>query len=116
MDLNRKGSLVSYEGGLAKNDTFGDTTLRLNCLGYGGSGATARYGCIQSNLGGDFSNSATDDSCRLVLGLGPTPSAYSDNYYNVGFQKNKVFYPRTRYRDIILSGFDRRILFCWSGI
>lgn len=90
MDLNRKGSLVSYEGGLAKNDTFGDTTLRLNCLGYGGSGATARYGCIQSNLGGDFSNSATDDSCRLVLGLGPTPSAYSDNYYNVGFQKNKV--------------------------
>ncbi|KAK7851684.1 putative wrky transcription factor 19 [Quercus suber] len=87
MDLNKKGVLLSYDRAFIKNDTSGDTTLRLNCLGYGGND-TARYGCNQSNLGVNLSN-ASDDSCKLVLGLGPTPSAYSDKYNNVGFKKNK---------------------------
>ncbi|XP_050262586.1 uncharacterized protein LOC126707040 [Quercus robur] len=87
MDLNKKGVLLSYDRASIKNDTSGDTTLRLNCLGYGGND-TARYGCNQSNLGVNLSN-ASDDGCRLVLGLGPTPSAYSDKYNNVGFKKNK---------------------------
>ncbi len=87
MDLNKKGVLFKYDRALIKNDTSGDTTLRLNCIGYGGSD-TARYGCNQSDLGVNFSN-ASDDGCRLVLGLGPTPSAYSDKYNNVGFKRNK---------------------------
>ncbi|XP_059445260.1 uncharacterized protein LOC132177066 [Corylus avellana] len=87
MDLNKKGVLLSYDGELKKNDTFGDTTLRLNCLGFGG-GDAGRSRCNQNSLGVNFPN-AFDDSCRLVLGLGPTPSAYSDSYYNVDFKKNK---------------------------
>lgn len=87
MDLNKKGVLLCYDRAFIKNDTSGDTTLRLNCPGYGGND-TARYGCNQSNLGVNLSN-ASDDSCKLVLGLGPTPSAYSDKYNNVGFKKNK---------------------------
>lgn len=88
MDLNKKGVVLSYDRELKKNDTFGDTTLRLNCLGYGG-GDAARYRCNQSSLGVNFPNAA-DDSCRLVLGLGPTPSAYSDSYYNVDLKKKRL--------------------------
>ncbi|KAG6652919.1 uncharacterized protein LOC122309391 [Carya illinoinensis] len=87
MDLNKDGVLLSYDGTVKDNDVFGDITLSLNCLGHGGSN-TARYGCNQSNLGAKFSN-GSDDGCRLVLGLGPTPSACSDNYYNAGFKKKK---------------------------
>ncbi|KAK8529732.1 hypothetical protein V6N13_102634 [Hibiscus sabdariffa] len=87
MDLNRNVQL-SHVSELSKNENFGDTTLRLNFLGYGGSNK-ARFGTTQSKLPADLSN-APDDGCRLVLGLGPTPSVYLDNYYNVGLNKNKT--------------------------
>ncbi|XVE49590.1 hypothetical protein DITRI_Ditri01bG0094100 [Diplodiscus trichospermus] len=86
MDLN-KNVQFSHASELSKNEKFGDTTLRLNFLGYGGSN-WARSGSTQSNLPAELS-SAPDDGCRLVLGLGPTPSVYCDDYYNVGLNKNK---------------------------
>ncbi|KAE8716795.1 hypothetical protein F3Y22_tig00110109pilonHSYRG00192 [Hibiscus syriacus] len=86
MDLN-KNAQFSHVSELSKNENFGDTILCLNFIGYGGSNK-ARCGTISKNLHVDLS-SAADDGCRLVLGLGPTPSVYLDNYYNVGLSKNK---------------------------
>ncbi|XVE93080.1 hypothetical protein REPUB_Repub01dG0159400 [Reevesia pubescens] len=86
MDLN-KNVKFSHVSELGQNENFGDTTLRLNFLGYGG-GNKVRFGSTQSNLHADLS-SAPDDGCRLVLGLGPTPSVHCDNYYNVGLNKSK---------------------------
>ncbi|KAI3439296.1 uncharacterized protein J3R85_005034 [Psidium guajava] len=76
MDLNKKGGLCSHE--LAKPDHFGDTTLRLNCLGYGGSNVSRR-GNNAGNREINFAKSS-EDGCQLVLGLGPTPSAYCGGY------------------------------------
>lgn len=87
MDLNNKGFLFSRNCVFTKNDNFGDTTLRLNCLGHGGSDKD-RFGNSRSNLGVSFSN-PPDDGCRLVLGLGPTPSTYSDDYFQVGVNRHK---------------------------
>ncbi|GMJ12945.1 hypothetical protein like AT5G64550 [Hibiscus trionum] len=86
MDLN-KNVQFSHVSEFSTSGNFGDTTLRLNFLGYGGSNK-ARFGTTQSNLHADLS-SAPDDGCRLVLGLGPTPSVYLDNYYNVGLSNNR---------------------------
>lgn len=85
MDLNKNCVQFSQISELTRNENFGDTTLRLNCLGHGGSNTTGLRG--RSNLQIDFS-SAPDDGCRLVLGLGPTPSTYSD-LYNSGVNKIK---------------------------
>ncbi|XP_050232190.1 uncharacterized protein LOC126680931 [Mercurialis annua] len=71
----------------ARSDNIGDTTLRLNCLSYGGS-KMAGFGSIQDNLNVDIASG--DDSCKLVLGLGPTPTTYCDDYYNTGCDKTKV--------------------------
>ncbi|KAL2519301.1 Uncharacterized protein Adt_15548 [Abeliophyllum distichum] len=62
------------------NGNTGDTTLRLDCFGYGGPD-TATFGSSLTKDGGQsiYAN-ASDDGCRLVLGLGPTPSTYSDDY------------------------------------
>ncbi|CAK7356991.1 unnamed protein product [Dovyalis caffra] len=87
MNLNKKGLCFSHNRELPKNDCFGDTTLSLNCLGYGGSSST-NADSTQNNLKADFSN-GSDDGCKLVLGLGPTPSAYFDDCYSFGVNKNK---------------------------
>ncbi|KAL7157209.1 hypothetical protein ABFS83_02G062200 [Erythranthe nasuta] len=50
-----------------KKTNIGDTTLRLDGFGYSQSISGA---C----------KTTPDDGCKLVLGLGPTPSAYSDEY------------------------------------
>ncbi|KAB1993879.1 hypothetical protein ES319_D13G062500v1 [Gossypium barbadense] len=86
MDLNTNVRF-SHVSELSKNENFGDTTLRLNFLGHGGSNK-AGFGSTQSDLHVDLS-SAPDDGCRLVLGLGPTPSVYCNDYHNVGLNKNK---------------------------
>ncbi|KAI3715777.1 hypothetical protein L6452_22764 [Arctium lappa] len=70
IDLNNYPAAISCNAELNKNQ-FGDTTLRLECLGYGGS------------------KSAPEDGCRLVLGLGPTPSVYSNEYCSAGINSNK---------------------------
>lgn len=87
MDLNKNAVLCPYDSELGKNDNFGDTTLRLNGLAFGKTNTTnSRHN--ESNLGMKFSN-ASDDGCRLVLGLGPPPRAYGDDFYSVRFNKKK---------------------------
>ncbi|KAG8368708.1 hypothetical protein BUALT_Bualt15G0073800 [Buddleja alternifolia] len=67
----------SFCGDFTKKRNVGDTTLRLDCFGYG----THTFGHGQTNSGGQGTcTNSTDDGCKLVLGLGPTPSAYSDEY------------------------------------
>ncbi|PIN06026.1 hypothetical protein CDL12_21431 [Handroanthus impetiginosus] len=67
-------------GNFIKNTNIGDTTLRLDGFGYGTREA-AMFRDSQTNCGGRHTCSNTsDDVCKLVLGLGPTPSAYSDEY------------------------------------
>ncbi|KAK6121325.1 LOW QUALITY PROTEIN: hypothetical protein DH2020_044927 [Rehmannia glutinosa] len=73
----------------AKNGNVGDTTLRLDGFGYG-TRETATFGNSQTNSGGRITcTNAPDDACKLVLGLGPTPSAYSDEYSPSGSNKDK---------------------------
>ncbi|KAL0454401.1 UNVERIFIED_CONTAM: hypothetical protein Slati_0779300 [Sesamum latifolium] len=69
-----------YGGDFTKNGNAGDTTLRLDGFGYG-TRETGPYRDSQTNNGGrGICTSAPDDGCKLVLGLGPTPSAYSGEY------------------------------------
>ncbi|KAK3184917.1 hypothetical protein Dsin_032203 [Dipteronia sinensis] len=86
MDLNKNFVQFSHTTELSKSENNKDTTLCLNFLGYGGSNTTGIRS--KSNLQVELS-SALDDSCRLVLGLGPTSSTYSDDYYNVVVNKSK---------------------------
>ncbi|XP_021910609.1 uncharacterized protein LOC110824328 [Carica papaya] len=76
----------SHARGFSKNENYGDTALSLKCLGHGGSNTT-RYQSSQDNLQVDVI--APDDGCKLVLGLGPTPSAHCDDYYNGGLSKSR---------------------------
>ncbi|XP_057496906.1 uncharacterized protein LOC130781655 [Actinidia eriantha] len=83
MDLNENGVLFSCNGELTKNTYgYGDTTLRLDCFGYKAVGSDV-FGSARTNPGEGHipPPCAPDDGCRLVLGLGPTPTAYSDDYY-----------------------------------
>ncbi|KAM7478942.1 hypothetical protein LguiA_027155 [Lonicera macranthoides] len=70
MDHKNNTSLFPNNHELTKNNNFGDTTLSLDCFSHGKS------------------NDA-DDGCGLVLGLGPTPSIYSSNYYPREGNKSK---------------------------
>ncbi|OWM63580.1 hypothetical protein CDL15_Pgr008123 [Punica granatum] len=76
MDLNKKSALFCHE--MVQMDYFGDTTLRLNCLGYGGVN-TSRLGNNPDCPRAKFSD-LSDDGCGLVLGLGPTASAFYDGF------------------------------------
>lgn len=70
----------SFYSDFVKNSNGGDTTLRLNGFGYGLREAST-FGSSQMSAGGQGNRTNNpDDGCKLVLGLGPTPSAYSDNY------------------------------------
>ena len=82
-----KALLSPHDAELRKDDNFGDTTLCLNGIGFGETSKTS-YTCTESNLGMKFSN-VSDDGCRLVLGLGPTPMAYGDDYNNLGLNMKK---------------------------
>lgn len=89
MDLNQNSRLFSCHSELRRNNSSSDTTLSLDCFGYGGK-KNVGFGRAGTSLGDPIiSSNASDDGCRLVLGLGPTPSAYSDNYYPVDIN-NKV--------------------------
>ncbi|XP_064968299.1 uncharacterized protein LOC135614650 [Musa acuminata AAA Group] len=80
--------LVTEAGNFSRSGTsisMGDTTLRLNSSSY----ETCRTGkgvCSLSN----HELSATDDGCRLVLGLGPTPTSYASEYYCIAGGINKT--------------------------
>ncbi|KAJ8768180.1 hypothetical protein K2173_021120 [Erythroxylum novogranatense] len=87
MKMNKNGVQFCGMVELAKNDV-GDTALRLDCLGYGGSSLN-RFVSNENNAKFDFSN-CPDDGCRLVLGLGPAPTAQIGDCDNVGMDKTKV--------------------------
>lgn len=63
----------SLSGDFTKIGNAGDTTLRLDGFGYGAR-ETVSIGKNQPSKG------VPDDGCKLVLGLGPTPTSYSDEY------------------------------------
>ncbi|KAH7518532.1 hypothetical protein FEM48_Zijuj09G0181600 [Ziziphus jujuba var. spinosa] len=88
MDLNKKNLPFSHDCELTKNDNIGDTALCLNCPGVGGSNPS-RYKCTENSHGVNFPK-APDDGCRLVLGLGPTPSIYSDDYYDFTLKRSNA--------------------------
>ena len=113
MNLIKKGPRFSHNNELPKNDCFGDTALSLNCLGYGGSSSTNAEGA-DNNLKVDFSN-ASDDGCKLVLGLGPTPSAYFDDCYSFGVNKNKGLASGARFPKGLLSESDSILKLGLSG-
>ncbi|KAK9069543.1 hypothetical protein SSX86_011447 [Deinandra increscens subsp. villosa] len=79
MDLNNSLAFVSCNGN-------SNTTLSLDCFGYGGNmGSGNEIACEKSIE--QITNNAPDDGCRLVLGLGPTPSVYSNEYYSTSTKK-----------------------------
>lgn len=86
MDLN-KNIQFPHASELSKGDGLSDTTLCLNFIGFEGN-QMGRLGGTQNGPGSNFSG-APDDGCRLVLGLGPTPSVYCNNYYSVEINTNK---------------------------
>ncbi|KAJ6804622.1 uncharacterized protein M6B38_277760 [Iris pallida] len=67
-----------------KNDSSGDTTLRLDCQGFE---ANNTLGMIFPQ-GSCDPFSAQDDGCKLVLGLGPTPTSYCADFPS-GLTKSK---------------------------
>ncbi|KAI3675870.1 hypothetical protein L1987_85466 [Smallanthus sonchifolius] len=75
MDLNNSLAFVSCNGNSNSN-----TTLSLDCFGYGGNTGSRREFSGEKPIEHN-TNSTPDDGCRLVLGLGPTPSVYSNDYY-----------------------------------
>lgn len=87
MDLNQKGILYSQDAELKIRDDFSDTTLSLNGLGFGETNTTS-YSSSKKNAGLNFCN-ASDDGCRLVLGLGPPPSTYHNEFFILGSRKRK---------------------------
>ncbi|KAA8545576.1 hypothetical protein F0562_020360 [Nyssa sinensis] len=81
MDLNKDGILFSSNSEVTKKN-YGDTTLCLDCFGYGGSKSVGVGSTRTSHGDRLIPSNAPDDGCRLVLGLGPTPSSYSSDLYS----------------------------------
>ncbi|KAE9446186.1 hypothetical protein C3L33_21916, partial [Rhododendron williamsianum] len=69
MEYLDKNGALPCNSEFTKN-AYVDTTLRLECFGYGGS-IIAGYGGARSRT------NYPEDMLGLVLGLGPTPSTYS---------------------------------------
>ncbi|KAL2477494.1 loricrin-related [Forsythia ovata] len=69
----------TFNDELTKNGGIGDTTLRLDCFGYGRRETAIFDSQTKSGGQGVYTNSP-DDGCKLVLGLGPPPSSFSDDY------------------------------------
>ncbi|WOL02711.1 hypothetical protein Cni_G11429 [Canna indica] len=65
--------------GTGTSISIGDTTLRLNCSSYEAS----KTG-LAEHFVSNHDLSAPDDGCRLVLGLGPTPTSYTSGYCIAG--------------------------------
>lgn len=87
MDINQKGVLYTETCEVTNNGQVGDTTLRLYGFVDEESNMT-RFKNSRSNLS-IISSEAPEDSCRLMLGLGPTPTTYAGNYYEFRFNKSK---------------------------
>ncbi|KAI3525581.1 hypothetical protein L1887_04472 [Cichorium endivia] len=88
IDLNTNLAAFSCTDELSKKCDDNDTTLRLECSGYGGSTAS-KSNISRSYSRGQNSKTAPKDGSTLVLGLGPTPSYYSNDYCSSGISRNK---------------------------
>ncbi|XP_021751057.1 hornerin-like [Chenopodium quinoa] len=88
MNVNEKGAYFNCSNDFARNDKFGDTSLRLDCLGYERS-SNSQFHNAQNDPGA-FTSMTLDDGCRLVLGLGPTPRAYSENKQSKGSSSSSL--------------------------
>ncbi|CAI9103980.1 OLC1v1002580C1 [Oldenlandia corymbosa var. corymbosa] len=84
MDSHQNAVFMSPTVEMSKSN-FSDTALRLDCFGYGGSKSSVFGG----NQTAGHHATTPDDGCRLVLGLGPTPSTYSDKFCQLGTDKKK---------------------------
>ncbi|KAK9697158.1 hypothetical protein RND81_08G018900 [Saponaria officinalis] len=82
MDVNGKELYFSCYTGFAKSDNLGDTALSLDCLGYGKNNVGRILN--DSNTPAVYTSLTSDDGCRLVLGLGPTSKAYSEDKQTKG--------------------------------
>ncbi|XP_068637435.1 uncharacterized protein [Aristolochia californica] len=68
-----------------------DTSLSLTCLAHDG-GKYGQFNQIEDTRE-VHSTQVPDDGCRLVLGLGPTPSSYQADSYTIATSKNKESQP-----------------------
>lgn len=74
---------ISFGG---NDSNLGDTVLRLDFVDYGVE--RSGKGVYYRSHNDDFL-SAQDDGCKLVLGLGPTPTSYNDGYCSSAVSKTK---------------------------
>ncbi|XP_008811579.2 uncharacterized protein LOC103722706 [Phoenix dactylifera] len=90
LSLGKRPLMSSTVTGSAHNSThgntdgFGDIALHLSCSDYDTSKTNKTVYPLNNN---DLS--AQDDGCRLVLGLGPTPTACFSGYSAAGVSKTK---------------------------
>ncbi|CAM8906945.1 unnamed protein product [Rhodiola kirilowii] len=106
MDLGEKGVVFNHYEQFKKKGNSGDITLSLNC-----NGST-----VQNNLWRSKSSMVEtsfippDDSFELVLGLGPTPTTYSNEYFPSGLNRKK----QAENSKLSLAG-DSTLRLCLSG-
>ncbi|KAK4339992.1 hypothetical protein RND71_041454 [Anisodus tanguticus] len=79
-----------------------DTTLRLDCFGYGGNECVIFRGSGTNSRSHVMQKNAVDDGCKLVLGLGPTPTICSDDYYPGGSTPLSIRYLKNASDDQIV--------------
>lgn len=80
MDINPNKKLFSCNRELIENNNSTDTTLSLDFFGYGEKKVTGLRRA-RAGLGNHIiSSGASDDGCRLVLGLGPAPTTSHDDW------------------------------------
>lgn len=99
---------TGYISTWGKNDNLGGTALSLDCLGFEANNNT---GMLFSQSNCDMA--AQDDGCKLVLGLGPTPTSYCADY-PAGVTKNKE--SANKYTQSLVSGADSGMLKLGLGI
>ncbi|KAL6515285.1 hypothetical protein OROHE_018917 [Orobanche hederae] len=79
----------SFCGDFIENSDSGDTIMRLDGIGYGTRDASAFADSQANGFDQNARTDTLDDGCKLVLGLGPTPSAYSYEYSTYTSNKAK---------------------------
>ncbi|KAI3893362.1 hypothetical protein MKX03_017076 [Papaver bracteatum] len=87
MQHSMSGLFIPSNRELGQSDHCGDTALRLDCLGYSTSKMSRSSNSCANNDA--LCVQVPDDTCRLVLGLGPTASSYSGDYFSMGVNKSK---------------------------
>ena len=106
--MNSSVSGTGYTSTWGKNDNLGDAALSLDCVGFEANNDT---GLLFSQSNRDIS--AQDDGCKLVLGLGPTPTSYRADYPS---EVTKSKESATKFSQSLASGADSGMLKLKLGI